>query len=425
MPRSADFEKIYQQFQTRYCTGDSEDTSPKGGPCKRGDEAYYAWINKLELDDTKPYGSQAKTEAFKWAEPTIRFLRSEEGKKLYECEALFPLTSMNDNVYTEDELIRGTRTLIGVTPNLNHTEKILEGVRVEDAEYEDGAAECIISVQIDAKCPSCPNQYTLIDMFDRSPEIPEEAHIYHVSIEASCRSVEPTDQGNICQGLRFTGLAVLTKNILPGVPLTRLTPIEAIISQSPEDDKMNENQQPHSEPKEYEKAPEDTPWDFDASKYSIDQLRRACAVVTGPSGTDGQYTKQDCHLPHHLPDGTLVWRGVSAAGVVLMGGRGGVNIGDEDKAKAKDHLAKHYDEFDKVPPWKDGEKRTSQEDRPPIEEPAEHLRQQEAAIPTKPDVIKRIKDLREQGASARDAWRLACFELLDWISKHRSIRGQG
>jgi hypothetical protein len=205
--------------------------------------------------------------------------------------------------------------------------------------------------------------------------------------------------------------------------LTRLTPIEAIISQSPEDDKMNENQQQYLEPKEYDKAPEDTPWDFDASKYSIDQLRRGCAVVTGPSGTDGQYTKDDCHLPHHLPDGTLVWRGVSAAGVVLMGGRGGVNISDEDKAKAKDHLAKHYDEFDKTPPWEEGEKRTSQEDKPAIQEPAERPRQQEAAtptIPSKPELLKRIKELREQGVSGRDAWRLACFELLDWITKYGS-----
>lgn len=394
-PRHPEFEKIYQQFQTRYCMGDSEETSPKGGPCRKGDDVYNEWLKTMGLDDTRPYGEQVKPkrEQFKWAEPTIQFLKMEEGKRLYKCEALMPLSSMNDNLYTEDELIRSARTLKGKVPNLNHTEHFLDGVLIEDSEYETGAVETIISVREDAVCPVCPNKYKIVDMLDHIKEVPEESHIYHVSIEATCRSTEPTDQGNLCQGLIFTGIALLTKNVLPGVPLTRIMPVEAVAK------KVVEAFNPTK--KEYDKAPEDTSWDFDASKYDIDQLKNASAVVTGPSGVDGQYTKDDCHLPHHLPGdgkshgGTVVWRGVAAAGAALQGGRGGVKLSPEDKAKAKNHLEKHYREFDKETPWS-----------------------QEGKIPTKPDLIARIKELKAQGLSGQEAWRLASFELLDWISKY-------
>ena len=84
-PRHPDFKKIYTQFQARYCTGDTEETSPKGGPCPKGDQVYYAWLNKLGLDDTKPYGEQLRTrEDFTWAKPTIKFLKEQGGKRLYK-----------------------------------------------------------------------------------------------------------------------------------------------------------------------------------------------------------------------------------------------------------------------------------------------------------------------------------------------------
>jgi len=106
----------------------------------------------------------------------------------------------------------------------------------------------------------------------------------------------------------------------------------------------------------YKKAPEDREWNFRQSDYTLAQLKRACAVVVGKGDK-----KEDCKLPHHLPDGTLVWRGVAAAGAALMGARGGVHLSAEDKAKAKRHLEKHYREFGKVPPWKKDEKVESNE----------------------------------------------------------------
>ena len=58
-------------------------------------------------------------------------------------------------------------------------------------------------------------------------------------------------------------------------------------------------------------------------------------------------------LPHHeLVDGELqvVWSGVTAAMNVVAGGRGGVNVPDEDLQRIHEHLARHYRQFDEEPP---------------------------------------------------------------------------
>jgi len=57
-------------------------------------------------------------------------------------------------------------------------------------------------------------------------------------------------------------------------------------------------------------------------------------------------------LPHHRGDGNqaVVWRGVSAAMAALMGARGGVDIPSSDTNGVYEHLASHYEEFDKTPP---------------------------------------------------------------------------
>jgi len=73
-------------------------------------------------------------------------------------------------------------------------------------------------------------------------------------------------------------------------------------------------------------------------------------------------------LPHHdVVDGQLVtvWRGVAAAMVALLGGRGGVNVPDNERRGIYNHLAKHYKEFDKpVPDFKDYEDAAEPEDEP-------------------------------------------------------------
>jgi len=94
-------------------------------------------------------------------------------------------------------------------------------------------------------------------------------------------------------------------------------------------------------------------WDFSAAKYDLDQLIRACAWVADKS--KDELAKGDCKLPHHTPDGTLIWRGVAAAGAAIQGARGGVSIPSGDLAKVRSHLAAHYHEFDRKAPWEAAE----------------------------------------------------------------------
>ncbi len=103
---------------------------------------------------------------------------------------------------------------------------------------------------------------------------------------------------------------------------------------------------PHTTPK----APEETPWDGAAVMRECEgaaQLRRVSAWVD-PDGDPE--AKQSYKLPHHQPDGTCVWRGVAAAMVALLGGRGGVDIPDADRRGVYNHLARHYGLWDKEPP---------------------------------------------------------------------------
>ncbi|MCW2764197.1 MAG: hypothetical protein JWO11_156 [Nocardioides sp.] len=54
-------------------------------------------------------------------------------------------------------------------------------------------------------------------------------------------------------------------------------------------------------------------------------------------------------------DGRLraVPRGIMAAGNVLQGARGGVDLPEEDVDRVKSHLAKYYKKMGDTPPWED------------------------------------------------------------------------
>ncbi|MBC7327552.1 hypothetical protein H5T87_05505 [bacterium] len=58
-------------------------------------------------------------------------------------------------------------------------------------------------------------------------------------------------------------------------------------------------------------------------------------------------------LPHHdIVNGRFacVWRGVAAAMAALKGARGGVQIPEDEKRAVYNHLARHYEEFNREPP---------------------------------------------------------------------------
>ena len=366
-----DYQKILKAFISRY--GEKE-----------GERLFWAWVNKLGLNPERPYG---RREAFRWAEPRLQALENGEG--VYRVEALFPVESMNRVIYTEEELVRAARTLIGRPVSLNH-EKPLEGVEILDAEYEDGAVECLLRVEN-------PEIKNMID----------QGEILHVSIEAEYREAEVLD-GLKPKGLVFTGLALLTRDTLPGVPLTRITPLEGLMEtvEKEVNEGLEEQQRtcylcgrPLSDRAtigEYElhpqcaarfwelaskifhfteaavashetpKAPEEYQWDADSAEQRI----RKWASSDGSGEKDkidwqkyrqayAWYNAEDPEnfgsykLPHHdIVDGEfrVVWRGVAAAMGALLGARGGVDIPAADRRGVYSHLARHYAQFSREPP---------------------------------------------------------------------------
>jgi hypothetical protein len=208
LPRHPDFEKIYKAFMKRYCRSAEKE-------CEKGKQVYYAWLNKMGLDDTKPY--RKPQEKFRWAKPAFDVIRQDKEAKYYKVEALFPTVSMNRNVYTRDELVKAARTLIGKPVNLNHQHS-LAGVTIVDADYEDEAVECLLRVERTAQWNGQP----LTSLIDNG-------EIIHVSIEGTCRTNIQDAEGVKCQGLVLTGLALLTKDVLPGLPLTRIIPVEKLV----------------------------------------------------------------------------------------------------------------------------------------------------------------------------------------------------
>jgi hypothetical protein len=386
-PLHPDFQHILRMFKQRY--GEEE-----------GERIFWAWVRKMGLDPDKPY--TWPQEAFRWAEPLISLYHEDENAKYYRVEALFPVTSLNRNVYLESELVLAARSLVGRPVNINH-EHPLEGVEIIGAEYEDGAVECLLRVRKDAEW----NGKRIIDLIDSE-------EIMHVSIEAVCqRGLEPDAEGNVCKGLVFTGLALLTRDALPGVPLTRILPVEKIVEAYEMETPKQTEEKPVAEeqlrrqtctlcnrpvsdyvrladyvvhpkcaqrfwqiamdifhfqekavpPHETPKAPEDRPWDADAAE------RRIREWAGGPDKDSVNWSKYrqafawydaedpenfgSYKLPHHdVIDGRLVvvWRGTAAAMAALLGARGGVDIPAADRRAVYRHLARHYRQFDKEPP---------------------------------------------------------------------------
>jgi len=322
-------------------------------------------VSSYGLDIEKPYSNQAQLkecwggicEAYNWARPLIKYLREDNEAKYWKVRALAAVVSMNKADYTNiEELERSARTLTWRPLNLNHDHNRrlpFPESRVDWAEFEDNAVECIIRIH---------NSQTDVQ------RAIEEGDIVNPSIEGEPRGGYRTKDGRkVPFWYNFTELALLEKGVtLPGVPATYgFEPLifnESLgrslaesLSMERDIEKETEMSQTEKGIKEYSKAAKDTPWELNRADYSLEQLRYASAVVTG----DGE-TKADCRLPHHLPGdgkthgGTLVWRGVAAAAAVLRGGRGGVSLGSEDKAKSMRHIASHYGEFDETAPWKEG-----------------------------------------------------------------------
>ncbi len=94
-------------------------------------------------------------------------------------------------------------------------------------------------------------------------------------------------------------------------------------------------------------APESTPWDAAAEirAANVEDLRIMCAWYAGDGTNKGDY-----RLPHHHASGNhaCVWRGVANAAARLSQ----TSLPAGDIPGVKRHLASHYKDFGKEPPWK-------------------------------------------------------------------------
>lgn len=226
--RHPDFERIKREFETYYCKGQT--------PCPKGDFEYYTWLQALQLDESKPYG-QAH-ESFSWARENIHFVREDEDNKYYQVLVGFPVKSMNGNVYKERDLIAAAMSMKGVHPSLNHKDEFWFSPKnpanrwgvltVTGGKYEDGAVEAMLQVPKSAICPICGGR--------PMTELIDTHRIVNVSLEGDCVGGYCGTTGE-CTGFKFNekGFSLLTSDVLPGIPMARIFPMESYLpfSQSP------------------------------------------------------------------------------------------------------------------------------------------------------------------------------------------------
>ncbi len=203
--RHTDFEKIHAAFLSHY----SKDP-------KLGESRYADWVKFSALDETQSYYLQGAARAnkskqsFEWANFLLQFVKEDKDALYYQVEALFPVESMNKDCppFTREEVLQAARSLTGKPSDLNHDiSKVLVGVEVVAAQFEDDCVECLVRV---------PKTSVLVGMIDRK-------EIVNVSIEGEWSHGVPG------HGLVLTGLGWLTKEtMLPGIPLTRIMPVEKI-----------------------------------------------------------------------------------------------------------------------------------------------------------------------------------------------------
>ena len=210
MARHPDFERIRNEFIKYY-------------GAEAGDQEYQAWLKALNLDETQSYGSSQR-EKFSFIKPMLAKLKEDKENVYYKVLVGFPLTSMNDHLYTRSKLTAAAETLVDAFDcNLNHLPGYdLPGVRYVAAKFEDGAVEAVLKVPKALRCN--------IDLTQHMYDIGEGKPLYewideHVIVN---QSLEATEMG----GFHFVGSALLTKDTLPGIPLSRIFPLEHVVSEA-------------------------------------------------------------------------------------------------------------------------------------------------------------------------------------------------
>ena len=215
--RSFDFERIYSEFLNCYESRDE------------AEREYYSWLKALNLNESKPYGEAR--ESYLWRKEDLQFIREDADAKYYEVEVGFPTRSMNGNVYRKRDLVAAALTLKGKHPSLNHKEDFWfspknprnrwGNIEILEGRFHDGVCKALVRVPKTAICPIC-NGKPMTELIDNK-------HIVNVRLEGDCAGGRCYD--GTCEGFYFTDppFTFLTTDVLPGLPMTRIKPLESYL----------------------------------------------------------------------------------------------------------------------------------------------------------------------------------------------------
>jgi len=214
MPIHPDWKPLYDAMMQHYCDGSSEETSPKGGPCPKGEQVFYAYCREHGIDYTKP--RPKGEEAFRWVGDVLP-QEEREGRFFIRGRAIHPTKTYHPGqwpevrVYLEEELKAAAETLSGKPLLIDHCIVLDPPNRVLAARWEDGAVEFVAEVDEDI--------YNLV----------KSGEIKHCSIEYEWQILEKVD-GIAPRRLNFVGLSLL-RRLKPGDPEASVEVWEGIIKE--------------------------------------------------------------------------------------------------------------------------------------------------------------------------------------------------
>jgi len=132
----------------QYCNGSTLETTPRDGVCQKGEQVFYAYCAKHNIDHTQP--RPKTTEAFQWIGDMIPeeregryFIR---GRAIHPCKTYHPQEWPEVRVYLEEELAKSAPTLSGKSLLLDHAIILDPPNRVLKATWEDGVVEYVAEV---------------------------------------------------------------------------------------------------------------------------------------------------------------------------------------------------------------------------------------------------------------------------------------
>ena len=140
-----DFQKILEKFKKQY--GE-----------KKGEDLFYAWLKKHDLDDTKPYDPREQLtetfdikEAFNWVnEPLLQFYSRDNEATYWKVKALTANVSQNLNDYQDVTQLERAAPTLGWRPlNWNHDHTLylpFPEARVDLSAFEDSSVESVIRI---------------------------------------------------------------------------------------------------------------------------------------------------------------------------------------------------------------------------------------------------------------------------------------